>query len=81
MGRVGKAETETRARQVELKYLESLQNELTARIIKIKTELAEEPSREAKKMFQKLYEEARKPVKTKRKKHKKTMQVETAVRP
>ena len=86
IGRKDKAETERRALQVELGYLESLQDELTARILKIKAELTDEqPSDEDKKIFQELYENAKQPrVKKKKKpkkKRKKTMQVETAVRP
>ena len=89
IGRKDKAETERRALQVELGYLESLQDELTARILKIKVELAdeqpsdEEPSEKAKKMFKRLLKEAKRPAVKKKvkKKRKKVMQVETAVRP
>ncbi|MCK4474225.1 hypothetical protein KAU30_00175 [Candidatus Bathyarchaeota archaeon] len=78
IGRVGKAETERRRLQVELQYLESLQDELTARILKIKAELTEEPSKENKKLFRELVKKkAGKP----KKKRKKRMQVEKAVRP
>ena len=92
IGRKGKAETERRALQVELEYLQGLQEELTARILKIKVELADEhsiepsdePSIEDKKYFRDLCENVKHPpVKKKKvkKKRKKVMQVETAVRP
>jgi len=92
IGRKDKAETERRRLQVELEYLQGLQEELTARILEIKVDLAdeqfkmesseEEPSKEDKKYFRELCEKAKRPpVKKKRKKHKKVMQVETAVRP
>lgn len=82
IGRVDKAETERRALQVELKYLEGLQNELTAKILKIKAELTEEPSKTDKRVVRELLKNTKHPVKKKtKKKRKKVMQVEKAIRP
>ena len=92
IGRADKDATERRALQVELEYLQGLQEELTARILEIKVDLADEhlkiessdePSKEDKKYFRDLCENVKHPpVKKKvKKKRKKVMQVETAVRP